>query len=89
MHISKKFVLREIAGERVIIPVGNTAQDFNGLLHVNESGEFIWKQLQNDISEEDLLKAILDEFEVDHDTAERDMRAFLSVLQSQGWLENE
>ena len=51
MKIDKKFVLREIAGEYIIIPTGKTALDFKGLITVNEVGVSIWKMLQNDNSE--------------------------------------
>ena len=48
MKIDKNFVLREIAGEYIIIPTGRTALEFNGLITVNEVGMELWKMLQED-----------------------------------------
>ena len=64
MRIEKEFILREIAGDYVIVPTGKTALEFNGLITVNELGAFIWKKMQQDISEDNLVSAILDEYEV-------------------------
>lgn len=41
---AKRFVLRKVAGENILVPVGNTALTFNGLVTLNESGAFLWKQ---------------------------------------------
>ncbi len=50
MKIDRSFVLREIAGEYIIIPTGKTALEFNGLITVNEIGMELWKMLQNDVT---------------------------------------
>ena len=69
MKIDKKFVLREIAGEYIIIPTGKTALDFKGLITVNEVGVSIWKMLQNDVTLEELVQGILNEYEVEEEVA--------------------
>ena len=48
MRITKEFVLREIAGDYIIIPTGKTVFDFNGLITLNEVGVSLWKMLQNE-----------------------------------------
>ena len=80
MRIKNSFILREIAGEYVIVPSGNTAKTFNGLISSNESGVFLWKKLQDEISESELLRAFTEEYEVDEETARQDIRDFLDVL---------
>ena len=42
MRFKKEFIEREIVGETVLIPTGETAAHFNGLISVNELGRFIW-----------------------------------------------
>ena len=74
MRIEKEFILREIAGDYVIVPTGKTALEFNGLITVNELGAFIWKKMQQDISEDNLVSAILDEYEVQEETARNDVK---------------
>lgn len=80
MKIEKEFILREIAGDYVIVPTGQTALEFNGLITVNEIGAFIWKKLDQDITEDELVQAILEEYEVDEETARNDMEEFLDRL---------
>lgn len=80
MKVHKEFVLREIAGDYVIIPTGKTVLTFNGLITVNEVGADLWKMLQSDVTFEDLLQGILSEYDVDEETAREDIREFLDTL---------
>lgn len=80
MKIEKDFVLREIAGEYIIIPTGQMALQFNGLITVNEIGVFLWKMLQEGTTEEELVAAVLEEYEVDEELARKDIREFLDKL---------
>ena len=43
---AKRFILRKVAGENILVPVGNTALTFNGLVTLNESGAFLWKHME-------------------------------------------
>lgn len=76
MKIDKNFVLREIAGEYIIIPTGRTALEFNGLITVNEVGMELWKMLQEDVTFDDLLNGILEEYDVDENAAREDIQEF-------------
>ena len=87
MKVEKEFVLREIAGDYVIIPTGQTVLCFNGLITVNEIGAFLWNILQNDVTVDDLVKCVLKEYEVDEDTAREDIQEFLDTLIDGGIME--
>lgn len=80
MRIEKNFVLREIAGEYIIVPTGSTALDFNGLITVNEVGMFLWNLLQSEVTEEDLIRRTMEEYEVDRETVKGDIAEFLETL---------
>ena len=86
MKIDKNFVLREIAGEYIIIPTGRTALEFNGLITVNEVGMELWKMLQKDVTFDDLLNGILEEYDVDENAAREDVQEFLDRLVKGGIL---
>ena len=86
MKIDKNFVLREIAGEYIIIPTGRTALEFNGLITVNEVGMELWKMLQEDVTFDDLLNGILEEYDVDENAAREDIQEFLDRLVKGGIL---
>ena len=86
MKIDKNFVLREIAGEYIIIPTGRTALEFNWLITVNEVGMELWKMLQKDVTFDDLLNGILEEYDVDENAAREDIQEFLDRLVKGGIL---
>lgn len=86
MRVDKEFVLREIAGDYIIIPTGETVLEFNGLITVNEVGVDIWKMLQEDVTFEDLVKGILDEYDVEEEVAREDIQEFLDTLINGGIL---
>lgn len=80
MKINKEFVLREIAGDYILVPVGNTAMEFNGLITLNEVSALLWEKLQHEVSLEQLIDAVLEEYEVDRTTAAQDVEEFVDKL---------
>lgn len=88
MKVQKEFVLREIAGDYVIIPTGKTVLTFNGLITVNEVGADLWKMLQSEVTFDDLLQGILKEYDVDEKTAREDIQEFLDTLIEGGILDD-
>ena len=81
MKLKETFIMREIVGEYVLVPVGDTALRFNGIISLNDVGSFIWKGLEAEKEREEILADILDEFEVTKEEAEKDMDEFLELLQ--------
>ena len=81
MKIEKEYILREIAGDYIIVPVGKAALEFNGMITVNETGAFLWKQLTKDTTKEELVHAMQEEYEVSEDEARIEIEEFLQLLQ--------
>ena len=81
MRVDSGFVLREIAGDYVIIPTGKIVLTFNGLITVNEVGASIWNMLQKEVTFEEVVKGILDEYEVEESVARQDVEEFLKRLE--------
>lgn len=86
MKIKQEFVTREVAGETILVPVGQAVLSLNGMLVLNECGRFLWDRLQTAESEERLTEALLEAYEVDRQTAEADVRDFLAELRRLGIL---
>lgn len=80
MIIKKELIKREIAGDTILVPVGKTVLDSNGLFVLNELGAFIWDLLPNVEDEEAICKAILAEYEVSAEEAAMDVAEFMTVL---------
>lgn len=86
MKLKKGFVLREVAGETVVVPV-NAELNFNGMITLNETAKVLWKVLENETTEDALVKAILGEFNVDEATAQNDVALFIQKLKGLDFLE--
>ena len=87
MKVSKEFILREIAGEYILVPTGASAVKITGLSTMNELGCFIFKTLQEGKTIEQLVDAIVAEYTVDRNTAQADAQEFLQQLRDIGGLE--
>lgn len=86
MKISKEFIVRSVMDEYVIVPVGKTATEFKGMISTNAVGAFLWENLQNEISVDELKKRLLDEFDIDENNAKKDINDFLDQLKKYGIL---
>lgn len=80
MHIVPGFIVREIAGDTVAIPCGAAAAKLSGLIALNGSGKILFDLLQTDQTEQSLLSAMLETFDIDENTALCDIREFLQTL---------
>ena len=87
MKIKKDFMLREVAGYYVVVPVGEGALNFNGVINLNESGAFLWKTMEQDVSEEQMVAALLSEYDVDEERAKADVSAFVERMRQGNLIE--
>lgn len=81
MKIKDGFVLREIAGEDIVVPIGNNIADFNGVIRLNKSAAFLWRALEEDITKNDLIKSLIQEYQIDKNLAIKDVEEFINILQ--------
>lgn len=80
MKLKYDFSVREIVGEYVMVPLGKGALEFSGMISTSETGALLVEALKQDVSREDLLQKILDEYDVDLQTANGDLDEFLNQL---------
>lgn len=77
MKIRDGFVLRNVVDEYIVMPTGENIAEFAGSVVLNEVSAFVFEQMKNPMSREDLLAAVLEEFEVDEETAKADLDELL------------
>lgn len=82
----KEFVLQNLGNEYILVPTGGEVTNLNGILVLNETALFIWKMLENEIDEKDLVAAVAKEYNVDEDRAAKDVEEFLKELSSKKML---
>ena len=89
MKAKSGFVLRTVVGEYILMPVGDTISEFKGTMLLNEVSALVWERLQNPVSRDDLLRAIMSEYDIDEATAAKDLDELLEKLKGYGVVEEE
>ncbi len=87
MKLKEGFVLREVAGQTVVLPSG-ASLNLDMMISLNETGKFLWKQLEQDCDAEALEQALLAEYDVDEPTAKRAVAGFVGELREHGFLQD-
>lgn len=82
MKINKEFVLREIAGESILVPSGSQAKKVDGIIALNPVAALIWKALCEKADYQYALEQMLDTFEVSEEEARRDLDEFLDQMEN-------
>ena len=78
------FIVRKISGQNVAVAIGEASRTFHGMIKLNDSGLIIWNALAKDVSEADIVAAILEQYEVDPEQAAADVHSFVEVLKDAG-----
>ncbi len=89
MRIKDGFVLREVAGQAMVIATGEASKDFYGMIKLNETGKEIWSTLQEGKSQAEIVAHLQDKYEVEAEQAEKDVAAFINQMEEMGFLVNE
>ena len=80
MKIKLDFVKREIVGEYFLVPVGEAAKKYSGLIAMNEIAAFIWDILPTAEDDQEVITSVLENYEVEREVAEKDVSEFLGKL---------
>ncbi len=89
MKIKDGFMLRQIVGTWLVVPVGERVVDFNGMITLSDTGAFLWKQLQEEKTAGELIDLLMGEYEVERETAKADIEEFLDELKNRGLIEQQ
>ena len=84
MKIKDGLILREVAGNYIVVAIGDMVKEFNGVINLNETGAFLWKNLVDGKDEQGLVDALLGEYDVDKAIAEQDVKKFINKLTEAG-----
>ncbi len=84
--IKGSYVLRQIAGEFLAVPISNEAGEDANIVILNPVSQVIWKELETEKTFEELLEAVTKEFDVAKEEASADIKEFLAGLEQAGLL---
>lgn len=87
MKIKEGFILRKVANENVVMPIGRASTLLNGIIKLNATGVMLWELLKNGAEKADLAAALVQEYSIDPAQAEADVNAFLAPLEKIGCVE--
>lgn len=85
MKLKDGFILREVAGQIVVLPSGDDL-DLDMMITLNETGKFIWKLMEQEVEEAEIVSAILDKYDVERNVAEAAVTGFIRKLREHGFL---
>ena len=86
MRVSNDYIMRQIAGEFLLVPTGAAAARFNGLITMNDVGRFIFQMLAEEHTVCEVAALITKEYDVDENTALADTEEFVQQLRQIGAL---
>ena len=86
MKLKQGFIMREIAGEIIVVPSGDEL-NLNMMITLNGTGRFLWQRLETGATMDELVQAMLGEYEVDEQTARAGVERFVNKLKECGFLE--
>lgn len=88
MKIKDNYKVRKIAGENLIVAQGATHSDFTKVITLNSTALFLWeKLLGKDFSADDAAALLVEEYDVDPQTARQDADKWIDVMTTQGIFE--
>ena len=85
MKIKDGFILREVAGNYIVVAVGEAVKSFNGVINLNETGAFLWTFFSEEHTIDEGVAALLAEYEVEEDVARTDVENFTQTALKNGF----
>jgi len=89
MRVKDGFVMREVAGQYVVIAVGEASKKFHGMIKLNRTGKDIWECLQQGFEEEEIVKDLQEKYQVTIEEVRQDVQDFLSKMKEMEFLADE
>ena len=87
MKIKDGFMLRQFGEDYIVVAVGDDAENFNKLITLNSVGAYIYNLLNNDMTYEEIVSAVLDKYDADRKTVENDINIFLADAKKAGLID--
>ena len=87
MKIKEGFILRQVAGNHVVVPIGQAVLDFNGMMNLNDTGAFLFERMIEGTTREELIKALVNAYQIDEQLAAADVDGFIEKVKGEDLFE--
>ena len=87
MKLKDGFITHNTGDENLLVATGEAGKSFNGIVRNNETAAFIAELLKKEITEDEIVKKILEEYDGDEKTARKDVKKLLDTFKREGFLE--
>ena len=81
------FMMQNVGGENLLVPLGTQVMDLNGLITLNDTAAYVWELLAEEHSLDELAGAVVEQFDVDPESAHVDVQTFVDEITRLGLLE--
>lgn len=88
MKVKKEYILKTVAGQHIVVPIGAEAKRFHGMITLNDTGKFLFESLNEDTSIEHLILRLVEAYEVTPEVAKKDVEKFINLLDKHQILES-
>ena len=86
MKLKEGFVIRTVSGQTVVLPTGGDL-DLNMMIKLNDTGRFIWECLEKGAEIEEIVAGMLQEYDIEEETAKKYVEQFVQKVKENGFLE--
>jgi hypothetical protein len=88
MKLKQGYILREVGTLKVVVAVGQAHDNFHKILTLNQTGAFLWNLLLNQTTTDELVSKLCEKYNVDEQSAKKDVEDFIFQLNSNALLDN-
>lgn len=74
MKIKENYVMREVAGQAIVIAIGEESKHFKGMINLNQTGSDVWRYMEKGLDLNEIARKIAEKYEVDENTAAQDIK---------------
>ena len=79
--------MREVAGQAIVIAIGEESERFKGMINLNRTGRDVWLYMEKGLDSDEIAKKISEKYEVDLNVAKHDIESMIDRLYKAGVLE--
>ena len=86
-RLKKGFIVRKIGEQIMAVPIGTQTSEIHGMIALSESAELLWNALEDGSTIEEMTRILTENYEIDYESAQRDVTTFIEQRKSQGALQ--